>query len=128
MANMLDLADGAGRETGVRVGSANPMPVISGTNGYTLASNQTLAAGAGTAPVTGVARATYILDISGTFANGASLSLQYLASDGATWRNGVTGITGPGTDPNSYQAAANATVRLYNAGSASVTGLYGTLG
>lgn len=85
-----------------------------------LASNATLAAGATTTGVTGVAGSGYIWS---TVMNGTSpqLVLEWLGPDGATWLTLDT-VTASGS--KGIGASPNASLRLRNAGANAITGLY----
>jgi hypothetical protein len=83
-----------------------------------LATAATLAAGAATAPLTGVQAGSYIFEAIFT---GADLQLQRLGPDGATWINaGVLAASGS----VGVVLAANDTIRLRNNSGASITGLF----
>jgi hypothetical protein len=83
-----------------------------------LATAATLAAGAATAPLTGVQAGSYIFEAIFT---GADLQLQRLGPDGATWINaGVLAASGS----VGVVLAANDAIRLRNNSAASITGLH----
>jgi hypothetical protein len=83
-----------------------------------LATAATLAAGAATAPLTGVQAGSYIFEAIFT---GADLQLQRLGPDGATWINaGVLAASGS----VGVVLAANDSIRLRNNSAASITGLF----
>lgn len=89
----------------------------------TLASNVTLAAGASTTPVTGIAGASYVwaYQFGGTT---PSLVLEALGPDGTNYQTVAT-VTASGTQ--GIVLGSNSTVRLRNSGANSITGLYSSL-
>lgn len=97
---------------------------VAGQQAYQLASNAAPGNGGSTAPVEGVAAGSYLLAITATW-NGATIKLQTLGPDAATWldvpsasltANGAIGVA----------VGANATLRLTATGGAP-TGVYGNL-
>lgn len=128
-APVMALTDGTA-DAGALGSSANPL--VTGGRNYNLAgapgAGVILAATTAAAAVSNINRGTYLIDITGTFNAGASLTLQVLASDNVTWRTLQSGIVAAGLLANTFQLAGNATVRVDNVGSASVTGLVVTMG
>lgn len=86
----------------------------------TLAYNIAIAANAGSSPVT-ASGGSYIFDAQFT---GASLKLQTLGADGATWRD-VTTLNASGAI--GVVIGSGASVRVYNPNGAGLTGVYATL-
>jgi hypothetical protein len=117
-AAVIPVKDAAGRQ-------AQLMPVVlvdaaGGTpEPQMLASNATLAAGATTAPVTGIAGAVYVWSyvLSGTT---PQLVLEFQGPDGATWIPMAT-VTGNGAQ--NIVLSPNSTIRLRNGGANPITGL-----
>lgn len=62
---------------------------VSKGQGYAMAANANLVAGVATAPVTDMPGATYILTVTAATWAGATLTLQELGPDGATWLNSI---------------------------------------
>lgn len=118
-AAVIPVKDAAGRQ-------AQLMPVVlvdaaGGTpEPQMLASNATLAPGATTAPVTGIAGAAYIWSY--VFSSAApQLALEFLGPDGATWL-AIATVTAGGAQM--VGMSPNSTIRLRNAGTSPITGLY----
>ena len=102
---------------------ANPTITQASQVSYTLASNQTVAATSGTAPVLNVQRGNYVWDAQFT---GTSIKLQSLGADGVTWRDVAT-LSASGTFAGEIRFGANAQVRLYNPNATPDTGVYSSL-
>lgn len=98
----------------------------SGTLAYQLATNQTLAAGSSSTPVTSIMAGSYIWNVTGAsgIAGGNALVLESLGSDGATYQT-VTTATAAGNI--GVVLGANSTVRIRNSGASQITGIYSNL-
>lgn len=105
-------------------------PPIGGFLGYDLAAGVTIASGEASEPIEGVASGSYMLAMVATAWNGATVKLQFLGPDEATWMDAKD------TADNAAQLAANgqfgvvvggnATLRLSASGGAP-TGIYAKL-
>lgn len=117
-AAVIAVKDAAGRQ-------AQLMPVVmvdaaGGTpEPQMLASNATLAPGASTAPVTGIAGAVYVWSyvLSGTT---PQLVLEFQGPDGATW---IPMTTVSANGAGNIVLSPNSTIRLRNGGANPITGL-----
>ncbi len=89
---------------------------------YRLANNEAIGATSGTAPVVGVQRGTYILDVQFT---GTSVQFQSLGADGVTWRNIGAALVASGS--TSVALGQGSTVRLYNPNATGLTAVSATL-
>ena len=106
--------------------SANPTYTQAAQNSYQLANNiASLAAQAGTTPVTGVKGGTYVWDAQ--FTGTGPLLLQALGSDGASWRTVAT-LNASGTFAGEVRIGANAQLRVFNShATVAVTSVYSSL-
>lgn len=106
--------------------STSPVYTLQGGGPYTLANNIGITSGGFTSPVTGVAGGSYILAISASNFNSATIKLQGLLPDGVTWAD----ITGASTTANTtgigVTIGTNASVRLAATGGAPAN-VYATL-
>lgn len=91
---------------------------------YTLASNASIASGAGGDAITGVKAGSYIWSLTGTF-GGATISLEALGPDGVTYVS-VTGASLTANGEKGVVIGENATLRLKSTGAAS-SALYSSL-
>lgn len=96
-----------------------------GTETYTLANNATLAVGAAGPTVT-VPRGAYFFFDAAFSGSSPSLSLQRLGPDGTTWLDVVIRTTAGSGDPVGIPNGSQ--LRVYNAGSGSLTAVSAVLG
>jgi hypothetical protein len=97
-----------------------------GYQSYSIASNQNITSGGFTTPVTGIAGGSYVMAISATAFNGATIKLQTLLPDGVTWADIPAASVTANTTGLGVVLGANSTVRLAATGGAP-TGVYATL-
>lgn len=111
-----------------RSGNSNGIDPTFSLNGFQLARNQTIAAGANTTPMN-VRRSTrynqggnYVLDVQFT---GTSVQPQVLGADGLTWRSLGAAITTPGA--SQVFVGSGGAVRLNNPNGTDVTAVSASL-
>lgn len=93
---------------------------------YALANNVPISSGGSLPAVTGIKGGSYILAISATAFNGATIKLQVLLPDGSTWVD-LTGASATSNTPGiGIVLGSNSSVRLAATGGAP-TGVYATL-
>lgn len=108
-------------------------PAVGGGTTYQLAGTSgtpgtgiSLATTVASTPVTGINGASYIWNVQFPTTANVSLFLQALSADGSTYANvNTTALTASGS--LGVVIGNNATVRIINTGSATVTGLYSSL-